>query len=152
MKSIIIFSVIAALTAVAGTIVVGIHTFDGTVEEHPYERGLEWDRLQKKKAELGWTSTIKSNIMKTGRNDIIFKLHDKNGLPLAASYVSVAISRPSTNAYDSHYETEKLRNGAFKATPNFPLFGYWDLKISVTKDSDHLTIDKSIYIKKEENI
>ena len=152
MKSIIIFSVIAALTAVAGTIVVGINTFDGTVTEHPYERGLEWDRLQQTKAELGWTLNINNNRIKTGRSDLIFKLNDKSGLPLDASNVSVAISRPSSNVYDKHYETEKLRNGTFKATPNFPLFGYWDLKISVTKDSDHLTLEKSIYIKKEENI
>ena len=152
MKSIIIFSVIAALTAVAGTIVVGINTFDGTVAEHPYERGLEWDRLQQKKAELGWTLNISNNSMKTGRSDLVFKLNDKSGLPLDASNVSVAISRPSTNVYDKHYETEKLPDGTFKATPNFPLFGYWDLKISVTKNSDHLTLEKSIYIKKEENI
>ena len=133
MKSIIIFSIIAALTAVAGTIVVGINTFDGTVAEHPYERGLEWDRLQEKKAELGWTFNINNHNMKTGRSDIIFKLNDKRGLPLDASNVSVAISRPSTNAYNKHYETKKLRHGTFKATPHFPLFGYWDLKYRLQK-------------------
>jgi nitrogen fixation protein FixH len=152
MKLIIIFSVIAALTAVAGTIVVGINTFDGTVTEHPYEKGLEWDRLEKTKAALGWTFNIKNNTIKTGRNDLILELSDKNGLPLDASIVSVIISRPSSDAYDKNYDTENVLKGIFKAKADFPLFGYWDLTIMVTKDSDHLTIDKSIYITKKEDI
>jgi nitrogen fixation protein FixH len=152
MKAIIIFSVIAALTAVAGTIVVGINTFDGTVTEHPYEKGLEWDRLGKLKAELGWTFNIKNSTLTTGRNDLILELSDKNGLPLDSSDVSVIVSRPSSNSFDKSYSTEKVRKGIFKAKADFPLFGYWDLKLFVTKGSDHLTIEKSIYIKKEEDI
>ena len=89
MKAIIIFSVIAALTAVAGTIVVGINTFDGTVTEHPYEKGLEWDRLNEIKAELGWECDIKNSVVKTGINELIIELNDKSGLPLDASEVSI---------------------------------------------------------------
>jgi len=152
MKAIIIFSIIAALTAVAGTIVVGINTFDGTVTEHPYEEGLEWDRLEKTKAELGWTCTIKNSTIKTGRSDLILDLRDRNGLPLDASDISITVSRPASAAYDKHYDAEKVRKGIFKAKAEFPLFGYWDLIIMVTKDSDHILIDKNIYIKKEDDV
>ena len=150
MKAIIIFSIIAAITAVAGTIVVGINTFDGTVTEHPYEKGLEWDRMEKDKKDLGWTCNIKNSNIKTGENELILDLIDKKGLPLDTSTVSIKVSRPSSGAYDNNYDAEKVRKGTFKTAVNFPLFGYWDLTIMVTKDSEHLAIEKRIYIKKED--
>ena len=152
MKAIIIFSTIAALTAVAGTIVVGINTFDGTVTEHPYEKGLEWDRLEKIKADLGWTCNIQNSTLKTGNNDLILELNNKKGLPLDASAVSVKVSRSSTDAYDKNYNTEKVRKGIFKVNADFPLFGYWDMTIKVTKDTDYLELKRSIYIKKEDDV
>jgi len=146
MKAIIIFSVIAVLTAVAGTIVVGINTFEGTVTEHPYEKGLEWDRLEKNKADLGWTCIIKNNSFKMGGNDLVLELKDKNGHILNASDVLIKISRPSSGHYDKQYNADMVRQGIFKAKTDFPLFGYWDLKIMVAKDSEHVTIEKSIYV------
>ena len=47
MKLIIYISVIAAFLAVAGAVFVGIQTFDGTVTDQPYEKGLAWDEREK---------------------------------------------------------------------------------------------------------
>ncbi|UCH80470.1 MAG: FixH family protein [Nitrospiraceae bacterium] len=150
MKAIIVFSVLAALTAVAATIVVGLNTFDGTVTDQPYEKGLEWDRLAKRKADLGWLCNIRNSTIKTGTNDLILDLSDKDGLPLDASDVSVRISRSSTDRYDRTYDTDKVRNGTFKVKADFPLFGYWELIIVVSKNSEFLEIEKNIYVEKED--
>lgn len=152
MKAIILFSVFAALTAVAGTIVVGINTFDGTVTDHPYERGLEWEKLEQKKSELGWTCTIHNSFFKQGKNNLLFTLKNKDGQPLDASKIEIKITRPSTDTHDKLYAVQNRGSGMYASEAYFPLIGHWDLLFSVTKGSDHITIHKNIYIKKEEDV
>jgi nitrogen fixation protein FixH len=146
MKVIIIFCVIAIITSIAATVVVGVNVFDGTIEDHPYEKGLEWDKLQKSRTELGWKCRIENNTITTGVNDLVLKLDDIDERPLDATDVSILISRPYSNAYDKRFDAEKIRTGVYKARTDFPYFGYWDIKIAVTKDSEHLTLEKSVYV------
>src|SRR4030066_2294165 len=112
MKSLISIVVIVGLIAVAGAVVVGVKSFDGTVTAKPYEEGLAWDEALKERAELGWSVKLKTGILKTGKNDLQFTLLDKKGSPLdLSSAVSLNISRPSTDAYDRKVDVEKLGAG-----------------------------------------
>jgi nitrogen fixation protein FixH len=148
MRVIIIFSVTAALMAVFGAVYTGMQSFDGTVTESPYEDGLQWDNLRKRKAELGWTLDIKGDKLFVGRNEVVISLTDKDKRPLAGSSISFMISRPSTSAYDKRFEPVKIEEGVFKAGVDFPLYGYWDLHINVTKGPDSILFKERVFIEK----
>lgn len=53
MKILISIVIILGLAAVAGSVIVGVKSFDGTVTSNPYEKGLMWDQARKEKAALG---------------------------------------------------------------------------------------------------
>jgi nitrogen fixation protein FixH len=148
MKSIIIFSVIAALMAVFGAVFIGIQSFDGTVTDSPYEDGLVWDELQKKRAVLGWQVAIKEDSLFVGKNEAFFFLTDKDGNPLSGSSITLMISRPSTSIYDMRFESVKVEEGVFKAAAEFPLYGYWDIHINVTKGPDSILFKERVFIEK----
>lgn len=151
MKSLIVLVTIIGAAAVAGSIVVGVRSFDGIVTEHPYEKGLLWDEIQNRKDELGWTVEIGDTDLITGGNDVEISLINKDGKPVPGSSVSVMISRPSTTEYDKHFDTVRGREGVFISTLTFPLFGYWNVGINVTTAGETLLFEKRIYVKKGEN-
>ncbi|RJQ53496.1 MAG: hypothetical protein C4526_06455 [Nitrospiraceae bacterium] len=146
MKTLIIIVTIIGLSAVIGSIIVGGMVFDGVVVEKPYEKGLDWDKRRNEKAESGWNVGIEDKIFRTGDNDIYFSVLDKDGGPLTNAQIAVAISRPSTTAYDKSFETSVRRDGKYIASINFPLYGYWDLKISVTREKRNVVFEERIYV------
>ncbi len=99
---IIVLTCILALAATIGTIVVGSRSFEGTVVDKPYETGLAWDEERRNQESLGWSVVLQKATYKTGKNDLIVMVHDKNGVPLSDAVVSVVVSRPSTRAFDRH--------------------------------------------------
>lgn len=146
MKAIIIFSVMAALLAVAGAVMVGIESFDGTVADSPYEEGLKWDETRSRKAELGWGLDIKADKLMVGENTIKVSLSDSDGSPLMGSSISFMISRPATSVYDMRPEAIKLQEGIFKASARFPLYGYWDITAEVTKGADTVLFRERVFV------
>jgi len=48
MKVLIVLIVIIGLAAVLSTILIGDRLFDGTVVDKPYDRGVNWDKIQAK--------------------------------------------------------------------------------------------------------
>lgn len=149
MKVLIGFVTLTALFAVAGSFIVGIKNFDGTVTERPYEEGLLWDDIRKKKTALGWRVDIKKSKFTTGNNDITISILSKLKEPLKGTNISVMISRPSTTAYDRDVETVKLKEGLYRANTDFPVFGYWDITIEVSKGRESLTFNKRIFVEKK---
>ncbi len=99
---IIVLICILALAATIGTIVVGSRSFEGIVVDNPYETGLAWDRERRNQEDLGWSVALQEAAYKTGKNDLIVMVRDKNGVPLSDAVVSVVVSRPSTRAFDRH--------------------------------------------------
>lgn len=149
MKTLITIVVIIGVAAVAGSIFVGVKSFDGIVTEHPYEKGLRWDDVRHKKLASGWDIEIWNNDLQTGENDIVILVIDKEGNPVAGSSISVMISRPSTGTYNEYFDTVSIKEGVFKVHVNFPLYGYWDLMTNVTKGGDSLLFEKRIFVEKE---
>lgn len=148
MKTLIIAVTIIALAAVAGSIIVGERVFDGLVVEKPYDKGLLWDKTRSDETELGWNTVIRSRILRTGDNDVIFSVLDKEGKPLEGALVTVLISRPSTTAYDKYYEPSIQGDAPYKASVHFPLYGYWDLEISVRRENKEVVFQERIYVEK----
>jgi nitrogen fixation protein FixH len=149
MKTLIIIVSVIALSAVIGTIIIGERTFEGTVEEKPYDQGLLWDKIQDNKSALGWSAVINNRKIKTGDAEISISVFDKYGKPLSDASVSLAVSRPSTTAYDRNYETVRRSDNSYAAKVNFPLFGYWDLKIKVAKKGGSAIFEERIFAEEE---
>jgi nitrogen fixation protein FixH len=149
MKTLIAIAVIAAIAAVAGSVVVGIKSFDGTVTEHPYEAGIIWDDIMRREAELGWTVHVGKGPYFTGHGKILIDVRDKDGGPLKNAALLVMAGRAETSAYDQYADTVKIRDGLFKINVTFPLYGYWIITIEVTQGDDTLSFKKRIFVEKE---
>ena len=149
MKVLITAVIIVGIAAVGGSIIVGMISFDGTVTDHPYEKGLAWDDTQKKKDELGWKVEIHNREFITGDNEVFISVLDKNNKPLAVTEVTLYISRPATTTFSNYFDIMQVKDGMFSAHLKFPLFGYWDIGINVSSGGDTLLYKKRVFVKKE---
>jgi nitrogen fixation protein FixH len=148
MKSIIIFAVITAVLAVGGSIYVGVRTFDDTVTENPYEEGLAWDDMHRKKESLGWQVRIENSTLVTGDNDMVISVKDKYGKPLADAGISLIMSRPGTSENDKYFYNVKFKDGLYRSSVNFPLYGYWSVRIEISQEGERIPYEKRIYVEK----
>jgi nitrogen fixation protein FixH len=149
MKALLIIVTIIGLAAVIGAIIVGRSTFDGTVVDRPYERGLEYDAVLKERDASGWSVRIVTPSFRVGRNDLVIEVTDRQGLPLEVTGLSVTISRPSSAAYDRTYRTTGTDAGRFKTEINLPLYGYWDAKMHVVQKNTTITFENRIFAEQE---
>ncbi len=150
MKTLIVIVSIIGLSAVAGSIFVGVKSFDGIVTEHPYEKGLAWDETRNKEKALGWSVDIGNGKFATGYNDVVLSVFDKHGKSHPGASVSITISRPSTPAYDMNYAVERIQDGSYRAAVDFPLHGNWDIDVDVSSGADKLLFKKRIFVDKKD--
>jgi nitrogen fixation protein FixH len=134
-----------ALAATIATIVIGIRTFEGTVVEKPYETGLQWDEIQKQRAQLGWNVTIGEGTFKTGKNELYVSVFDRDNRSVRNAELSILISRPSTRAYDRNYRAVSQGEGLYYASVDLPHMGAWDVTVNVNIGSNNCSFHKSIY-------
>jgi nitrogen fixation protein FixH len=147
MKVLLTGVAIAGLLAVAGSIIIGIRSFDGPVTEHPYKRGLQWDSIQQKRESLGWHVIINNDVLYTGINELSFSLLDRNGSPLDGKDIGIEITRPSSSRHDAEVAAED-RGNRYRAVINFPLYGYWDMSFTVKTENEEVAITKRVFVKK----
>ena len=117
---VLFFLVIAAVDGVMVTLAVRTQT--GIVTEHPYEKGLAYNRVidaEQKQEALGW----KSEIVLTG-NTLRFTLRDKNGAPIVVEKATAYFTRPTQSGMDF---SSSLKNG--QATIDFPAKGLWEVRV-----------------------
>lgn len=148
MRALLILVTIIVIAATAGTIVVGGRTFEGLVVAKPYEAGLAWEEARRKQADLGWSVSVLGAQYRTGGNDLIVRVADKKGMPLADADVSVKLSRASTRAYDKTYRAQRGRDGSYRASVELSQFGYWDLKAEVSRNNERYAFTDRIYAEK----
>ena len=144
MKKLLVLVSIIGIAAVIGAIVVGTSTFDGTVVEKPYEKGLAWDAEQNERISSGWTVGILPLSPRVGMNDLHVIVTDETGKPLAAEVVLI-VSRPSSKAYDREYRTDRDKKGSYDAPIDLPLYGYWDLDIRVTAGGKIISFRRRLF-------
>lgn len=145
MKLVIVIVTIIGLAAVIGAIVVGTRSFDGTVVDKPYDRGLVWDAEQRQRRESGLSIEMNNRPVRVGRNDISFRVSQKEGQTLSGTTVNVMVSRPSTRAYDRTYTAAGLKGGLYMASIDLPLYGYWDAKIAVSANEKIVTFEQKLF-------
>ncbi|MBI5634934.1 MAG: FixH family protein [Nitrospirae bacterium] len=149
MKLLLVLVTIIGLSAVIGAIVVGTRTFDGTIVDKPYERGLAYDAVHHEKEASGWHVEIMNKELTVGTNDILLSVTDRNGKPLADAGISLSISRPSSKAFDKTYSAVKTEKGQFIAKADLPLYGYWAAVIKVTDGGKSIAFEKTLYAEKK---
>lgn len=152
MKVFIIVVCVVAVSAAVVPIIIGKASFDGVVTDKYYEKGLGWDKTQKEKLASGWRIEIENNKFKVSDKSVLFSVFDAAGQPLNGASVSLNISRPATTAFDKTYSAKNAASdsGRYKAEISFPLYGYWDIQFSVSKDGRNIVFDKRVFADKEE--
>lgn len=131
------FGFIAAVNAVMVTL--AIRTHSGAVTDHPYEKGLAYNRIIE--AELqqeaqGWKGHIDYQ-----NNILIFTLCDKSDQPLNAERITATITRPTQQGMDFNIEltSEKTR-------VDFPQKGLWDVRVDAIHEGIHYQKYKRIVV------
>lgn len=145
MKTLLVLVTIIGIAAVVGAVVVGMSTFDGTVVDHPYEKGLAWDSEQKERVSSGWNVDIMPPSPSVGRNRLYLTVTDRAGKPLSGT-VTLRIGRPSSKAHDRQYGADGTEKpGVYTTSVDFPLYGYWDLDVQVTVQERTIVFRKSMF-------
>lgn len=150
MKILIFIVVLIGILAILSPFIVGRSVFDGVVIDHPYERGLSWDETRREKAALGWQVHIGTKAYRVGQNAVAFSVIDKGGRPLPDAQVHLAISRPSSITYDRVFPVVKEAQGRYRAAVQLPLYGIWDLRITIAKEEKKVLFEERIFAQKGE--
>jgi nitrogen fixation protein FixH len=148
MKALIILVTVIGLAAVAGSIIVGLSSFDGTVTDNPYEEGLFWDKARRNMDELGWTVRLEGDIFYPGENEMTLSVTDRDGRPVNAKGITVMRGRPSSEEYDAYFMGTELNKGMYRVTVHFPVYGDWDIKVFVPHSSSGPLHEERIYVEK----
>jgi nitrogen fixation protein FixH len=148
MRILIILICIIALAATIGAIIVGSQSFEGLVVERPYEAALAWDKTRQKQTSLGWTVSVHGSRFKTGKNDLIVRILDKNESLITDAVVNLTVSRLSTRVYDKTYRATQQMDGRYSASIDLPLYGNWNLIIDANHNNDHASFKQTIYVEK----
>lgn len=149
MKTLLAAVSVIGVLAVVTAIFVGMGTFEGTVTENPYEKGLKWDAERRERQRLGWSVDLAPGGFVVGRNDITLRVTDRDGTPLDASAVVLTVSRPSTTDHDATFRCTRARRGVFVAAVDLPLQGYWDLDVAVHRGGDIVSLRRAVYARQE---
>ncbi len=144
MRTVIIIVTALGLLAVAGPIVIGTMSFDGTVVDMPYERGLQWDREQKEREESGLQVQVSNVVVRSGSNGLVVSVTDREGKPASGLTMSLTVSRPSSRSFDKTYAMSPGSDGTYGATVDFPLGGIWDLKFAAVHHGREVLLERRI--------
>lgn len=125
---VLFFAVISAVMATMVTL--AVRTQSGIVTDHPYEKGLAYNRViasAERQAALGWkgTATHTPTGERTGR--LTFRLRDKAGAPVHVESVAVRIVRPTQAGHDFRATLLPITGDDYAAEVTYPLPGVWEL-------------------------
>ncbi len=131
------FGIVAAVNAAMVTIAVRTNT--GIVTEHPYEKGVAYNRTveaEEKQEELGWKGKIEY------KNGVIsFLLHDKDNAVIEPERATASISRPTQAGMDF---TVELKGAETQVA--FPAKGLWEVRIDTLYKGEHYQQSKRIVV------
>ena len=138
------FGFIAAVNTVMVTL--AIRTHSGIVTDHPYEKGLAYNRVveaEKKQQELGWKSVIELRHSRAGGNKLVlyFELKDKAGAIISPDKATATITRPTQSGMDFTLELK----GAETAV-EFPAKGVWEVRVDAQHGSVHYQQSRRIVV------
>lgn len=132
-------------------IYIAVHTQTGVVTDHPYEKGLAYNKVveaEEAQEKLGWKGQIEYN---QESKEISFILHDKEGKTIYITSARAEITRPIFNAsapqgMDFSVELKKLDDGKFGAKIDFPKMGLWEVRIFAISGDNKYQQSKRIVV------
>jgi len=146
MRTFLFVVVSVVITATAAMIIVGTRTFEGTVVKDPYETGLRWDQIQRQRRESGWSVAFLSPYARTGRNDVVLSVRDRNGQPLGGAVVVLQLKGPASSAAGNNARAEEQHDGNFHAVMDIPERGSWTATITVTRGSRSIEFEDTLFV------
>jgi nitrogen fixation protein FixH len=141
-RKLIIAVTIIGMAAVIGPIVVGTRSFEGTVVDKPYERGLDWDKERAQMANSGLSVSIANADIVTGANRLLINVTSGS---LYNGPLMLKLTRPDTAKYDSFPKPEVLGPGQYSANVDIPVHGKWLLDIDVVHMGNRLTFTRELH-------
>jgi nitrogen fixation protein FixH len=146
MRTLLFLIALTAIGAVIGAFVVGSMVFDGTVVENPYEQGIAWDEVRKRREASGLTVTLAASAYRRGRNDIIVEVSTRPGDPAGEDDLLLRVSRPSSADYDKTYSAARQKDGRYGAVVDLPLRGFWVITVLVDRGGAPLEFNREVYV------
>lgn len=126
-----------------------IRTNTGTVMDHPYESGLQYNAVidaAEKQVALGWKGNITFQPTAEGSGTLSFTLVDAAGAPLMPDAVRVTCYRPSQKGLD--FNPSLTRDGhAYRGEITFPVQGLWEVRVFATQGDTPFQTTKRIVVK-----
>ncbi len=146
MRPLIAVASLAAIGAVAVTIVVGARLSEETVVKDPYERGLHHDAERHARERLGWQARFDAADLRPGGDGLGFTLHDKAGAPVDGATVRVAVTRPAGPGDERQGTAAALGGGRYRAPVAFAAPGFWDVRLDVARGADSAGLTQQVRV------
>lgn len=116
-------------------IVKALESHSGVVQDNPYKRGLEYNKILEKHEKeklLGWVGQASVADNQT----LVYLLNDKDGNAVHGAKVTVQMLRPAQKGQDYSLQLHEQDRGRYTAKLNAPLKGSWHALISVVRGAD----------------
>lgn len=127
------FVVLAALDGIF--VYVAVSTQTGVVTQHPYEKGLAYNRTiadAEAQEKLGWQGRIDFT-----QPLLTFTLKDRTGSAITQAKATAYFSRATQQGYDFSTPLPGNADGVYSGSVAFPLNGQWDVNIAVVWNNTH---------------
>jgi nitrogen fixation protein FixH len=127
--------------AVNATLVwVAVGTFSGLETEHPYERGLDYNRTlaaAHDQQARGWQVSLQVVPSAAAASDVrrvsvVASFLDRDGRAIDGLAAAAAFLRPVRAADDVGVELVGEGGGRYEAELDLPLGGFWDVELTAT--------------------
>ncbi|MDX1975904.1 MAG: FixH family protein [Rickettsiales bacterium] len=131
------FGFVATINAVMVTL--AIRTHSGMVTDHPYEKGLAYNRIveaEQKQEAQGWKGRIDYH-----DNILSFMLRDKNNRSLSAEKMTATVTRPTQQGMDFSMELKSEETRI-----DFPQKGLWEVRVDALHNGVHYQQSKRIVV------
>ena len=146
MKLVLTSVVLIGIAAVAGAIIMGNMTFDGTVVEQPYERGLRWDRENAIREQSGLEVYIITPELTVGKGTLEILVKGSDGLSYEGP-VTLRFSRPETTDLDRRYGATGRGGGRYEASVELPRHGAWEVSVDLRSGDDTVSFMRKIHVR-----
>ncbi len=124
-------------------------SYNGTVTENAYEKGISYNRVLKSNQEqekLGWIGTLEYHSIERSKIELTFTLLDKHQKPIKNAQVNAQIMRPVTDKYDSHITLKETSPGVYQEKLELPLMGQWEIKLKAILGNNDYFLNKRIIL------
>jgi len=138
--------VLIGIAAVVGAVIMGNMTFDGTVVEHPYERGLRWDRENTLREQSGLEVAIISPELTVGKGTLEIFVKGSDGLSYEGP-VTLRFSRPETTDLDRRYEATGRGGGRYEALVELPRHGAWEVSVDLRSGGNTVSFMRKVHVR-----